>query len=103
MKKYLLIITAIFLLTANMLYAQQRQMQPMNIKIGTSDKTGGLYPMGISIAKVLNIPVSFLVYDYQNTENNKKLLSIVMKLKNYSIEELENIDNIINDIKRIEK
>ncbi|WP_295296126.1 helix-turn-helix transcriptional regulator [uncultured Brachyspira sp.] len=55
------------------------------------------------IAKVLNIPVSFLVYDYQNTENNKKLLSIVMKLKNYSIEELENIDNIINDIKRIEK
>lgn len=55
MKKYFLIITVIFLLTANMLYAQQRQIQPMNIKIGTSDKTGGLYPIGISIAKVLNI------------------------------------------------
>lgn len=55
------------------------------------------------IAKVLNIPISFLVSSYKNQENNEKLLSIVMKLKDYSVEELENIDNIINDIKKIEE
>ena len=55
------------------------------------------------IAKVLNIPVSFLLSNYKNSENNEKLFAIVMKLKDYSIEELENIDNIINDIKRIEE
>ncbi|MEI0531153.1 helix-turn-helix transcriptional regulator [Brachyspira pilosicoli] len=56
------------------------------------------------IAKVLNIPISFLLFsNYENSENNEKLLSIVMKLKDYSIEELENIDSIINDIRKIEE
>ena len=57
------------------------------------------------IAKVLNIPISLLLCneDISNVEKNEKLLSIAMKLKDYSVEELENIDNIINDIKKIEE
>ncbi|WP_157150521.1 helix-turn-helix domain-containing protein [Brachyspira sp. SAP_772] len=57
------------------------------------------------IAKVLNIPISLLLCneDISDAEKNKKLLAIAMKLKDYSVEELENIDNIINDIKKIEE
>lgn len=57
------------------------------------------------IAKVLNIPISLLLCNEEigGIEKNKKLLSIAMKLKDYSIEELENIDNIINDIRKIEE
>lgn len=57
------------------------------------------------IARVLNVPISLLLCneDIENVEKNEKLLSIAIKLKDYSIEELENMDNIINDIKKIEE
>ena len=57
------------------------------------------------IAKVLNIPISLLLCNEEIADmgKNEKLLSIAMKLKDYSVEELENIDNIINDIKNIEE
>ncbi len=57
------------------------------------------------IAKVLNIPISLLLCNEEVSDiaKNEKLLSIAMKLKDYSIEELENMDNIINDIRKIEE
>ena len=57
------------------------------------------------IARVLNVPISLLLCNEEITDigKNEKLLSIAIKLKDYSIEELENMDNIINDIKKIEE
>ena len=57
------------------------------------------------IARVLNVPISLLLCNEEVTDigKNEKLLSIAIKLKDYSIEELENMDNIINDIKKIEE
>ena len=57
------------------------------------------------IARVLNVPISLLLCNEEIADmgKNEKLLSIAMKLKDYSVEELENIDNIINDIKKIEE
>lgn len=57
------------------------------------------------IAKVLNIPISLLLCNEEVSDiaKNEKLLSIAMKLKDYSLEELENMDNIINDIRKIEE
>ncbi len=54
MKKIILLFTILFLIFSNHLYAQ-RQIQPIQVTIGTGDKSGGLYPIGISIGKILNI------------------------------------------------
>lgn len=56
------------------------------------------------IANVLNVPISLLFCNdpIESIEKNKKLLNIAIKLRDYSIKQLENIDNIISDINRIE-
>lgn len=55
MKKFILLFTVFLLFFSNTIYAQQRQVKPAKLTIGTGDKNGGLYPIGISIGKVLNI------------------------------------------------
>ena len=55
MKKFILLFSALILIFANTTYAQQRQIKPVQLTIGTGDKNGGLYPIGISIGKILNI------------------------------------------------
>lgn len=55
MKKFILLFTVFLLFFSNTIYAQQRQVKPVQLTIGTGDKNGGLYPIGISIGKVLNI------------------------------------------------
>ena len=55
MKKFILLFTVFLLFFSNTIYAQQRQVNPAKLTIGTGDKNGGLYPIGISIGKVLNI------------------------------------------------
>lgn len=54
MKKIILFLTALMLFCSDTLYAQ-KQVSPINVTIGTGDKIGGLYPIGISIGKILNI------------------------------------------------
>lgn len=55
MKKIILLFLSFLLIFSFPLFAQQRQLKPVNLTIGTGDKSGGLYPIGISIGKVLNI------------------------------------------------
>lgn len=55
MKKFILLFTVFLLFFSNTIYAQQRQIKPVQLTIGTGDKNGGLYPIGVSIGKVLNI------------------------------------------------
>ncbi len=55
MKKFILFFAAFLLILSSTLYAQQGQMKSVQLTIGTGDKSGGLYPIGISIGKILNI------------------------------------------------
>jgi len=55
MKKFILLFISFMFLSANLVYAQQRQIKPVQLTIGTGDKNGSLYLIGISIGKILNI------------------------------------------------
>ena len=55
MKKFILLFTALLLFFSNLVYAQQRQIKPVQLTIGTGDRNGGLYPIGVSVGKILNI------------------------------------------------
>lgn len=55
MKKFILLFTVLMLIFSSLVYAQQRQIKPVQLTIGTGDKNGGLYIIGVSIGKILNI------------------------------------------------
>lgn len=88
MQKVVLVFVFLILLSANQSYAQ-KHVAPIQVAIGTGDIQGGLYPIGITIGKILNINSKLhklnpdvlategAVYNIDNVMNGELMLGIV--------------------------